>query len=295
MHRIAALFTLIVFAGCTSDLSVAVIHTVPPKFNIVPAKRLAIIGDLGKPDAPQQEDEFIDVVIRKLQEHYPQYEVKDERAFARSLDPFSEADWHKYLDQTAGDVIVKIGVGSESCTSWERTRDDDTDDADDVVGWGAECRARLDLYTPRTGERIGFVNADEQANESDESTAWNEAMSDAADEIIGGFAPQGVAEGINLDRNAPLLREGMAKFDNRDYDGALELWEGALTKDPNSAPLLFNLGALCDALDDQKAALAYYSRAIAIAPSSASSLSGSSSPSGKSHRCTLASVPSRLS
>ena len=266
MYRAAALLTLLALAGCASAPSVAVLHAVPPKFNIVPARRLAVIGQLGKPAAPKREDEFIDLVIRRLQDHYQQYDVKDERAFARGLDPFEEKDWHKYLDETAGEVIVMIGVWDESCTSWERTRDDGTEDADEFVEWRAECRARLDLFRPHTGERIGFVNADEQAYGPDEETAWNEAMSDTANQIIGGFATQYFVEGIDLDRDAPLVREGMARFENREPDGARWLWEVALTTFPNSAPLLFNLGALCEALDDPRAAFVYYSRAIALAP-----------------------------
>lgn len=147
MYRIAALLALIALAGCVSAPWVAVLHTVPPKFNIVPARRLAVIGHLGKPAAPKREDEFIDLVISKLQQHYRQYDVRDERAFARSLDPLDEKDWHKYLDQTAGEVIVMIGVWDESCTSWEKTRDDGTEDADDVVGWFAECRGPGSICT----------------------------------------------------------------------------------------------------------------------------------------------------
>lgn len=40
----------------------------------------------------------------------------------------------------------------------------------------------------------------------------------------GGFAPQPSLEAVLLDPQAPLLREGMVKF-NRDYDGVLALWE----------------------------------------------------------------------
>jgi formylglycine-generating enzyme required for sulfatase activity len=265
MDRIAALLTLIALAGCASAPWVAVLHTVPPRFNIVPARRLAVIGHLGKPAAPEREGEFIDLVISKLQ-RYDQYDVKDERAFARSLDPYEQKDWHRYLDETAGEVIVMVGVWDGSCASWERTRDDGTEDADEVVDWAAECRASLALYRPHTGERIGSVNVDEYAYAATQQTAWNDAMSNAAYQIIGGFTPLAYPEEVDLDRDAPLVREGMARFDNRDYDGALSLWEDALKAFPDSAPLLYNLGALCEALKDPKAARIYYSRAIAIAP-----------------------------
>lgn len=91
-------------------------------------------------------------------------------------------------------------------------------------------------------------------------------MNDAADQIIGGFAPQMFPELVALDQDAPLVHEGMEKFYSRDYAGARSLWENDLANAPNSAPLLYNLGALCEALHDSEAARGYYARAIAIAP-----------------------------
>jgi hypothetical protein len=259
MTRTFALVTLLALAACASGPpEILVTHTVPPKFNIMPAKSVAVIGQSQKA-VDRHEDEFIDLVVSKLR-RYEQYDVKDERQLARGK------DWQKYLDETAGDVIVRVGVPKETCEVSEDRRDDGGEDTDDVVGWIAQCWARLDLFKPRTGDRVGIVNVEGYGRDPDQRTARVDAMNDAADEIIGGFAPQQFGEFVALDQDAPLVKEGMAKFESRDYAGALSLWESALTNSPNSAPLLYNLGALCEALHDSKAARAYYSRAIAIAP-----------------------------
>jgi len=269
MTRTFALFTLLALAGCASAPSVHVIHTVPPKFNIIPAKTVAVIGEARNAEERQHEDEFIYLVLSKLR-RYEQYDVKDERELAYGINKghgfYEAAEWQQYLDETAGDVIVKVGVPGEDCRVYERTRDDGSEDTDDVVGWGAECREFLELLQPRTGDRIGSVTAEGYGSAPDQQTAWDDAMNDAADQIIGGFAPQRWWELVALDPDAPLVREGMVKFESGDHDGALALWESALATSPNSAPLLYNLGALCESLEDWKAARAYYSRAIAIAP-----------------------------
>src|SRR4051794_12665399 len=90
-----ALFAFLTLAGCASAPWVAVVRTVPPKFNIVPAKTLAVIGRSKTVEDQKHEDDFIDLLILKLRK-YDQYEVKDERALFRG-----EKDWQKYLDETA--------------------------------------------------------------------------------------------------------------------------------------------------------------------------------------------------
>lgn len=266
MIRTFALVTLLALAGCASGPpQVAVIHTVPPKFSIVPAKNLAVIGAADTVVDQRQEDIFLALLISKLHD-YNQYDVKDERQFSRGLNPghglFEVEDWQKYLQQTAGEVIVRVGVPNTPCpVSVRMRRDGRDDDADyDVVGFDVVCMATLDLFKPRTGERIGSVTVEGAGSDR------NEAMNDAADQIIGGFTPQTVSEQVVLDQDAPLVHEGMVKFDGRDYAGARSLWESGLANAPGSAPLLYNLGALCEALHDSEAARAYYSKAVAIAP-----------------------------
>ncbi len=272
MTRTLALFALIVaWTGCASGPpSVGVFHTVPPKFNIVPAKTIAVIGDADNAEEQTNEDPFIGLVLSRLQHEHKQYEVKDERELAYGINKgrgfYDEKDWQQYLDETAGDVIVMIGVGKDDCGASARTRGGDGEDADGVLGWDAECRESLNLFKPRTGERIGSVYADGHGSAGNEVPAVAEAMNDAADQIMGGFVPQAVVELVLLDETAPLVHEGVVKYDKSDYAGVRWLWENAAASSPDSAPLLYNLGALCESLRDTEAAHVYYSKAIAIAP-----------------------------
>jgi hypothetical protein len=72
---------------------------------------------------------------------YDQYEVKDERALFRGIDPghdivMDERAWQKYLDETAGDVIVMVTV-PERRLSGERG---DARRRQRRRGGGMECR-----------------------------------------------------------------------------------------------------------------------------------------------------------
>src|SRR4051794_40539266 len=101
MTRTAALLALLALAGCASfPPSVVVPHTVPPKFNIMPAESVAVIGHSDKA-VEQHEDNFIDLVVSKLR-GLELFDVKDERAFARGINPghglFEARDWKTYLD-----------------------------------------------------------------------------------------------------------------------------------------------------------------------------------------------------
>jgi hypothetical protein len=93
MTRTFALFTLVALAGCASaPPSVGVIHTVPPKFNIVPAKTGAVIGDAVNAEEQKHEDDFIKLVVSKLR-RYEQYDVKDERELAYDINIEHKGAW----------------------------------------------------------------------------------------------------------------------------------------------------------------------------------------------------------
>src|SRR5258706_3536002 len=79
----------------------------------------------------------------------------------------------------------------------------------------------------------------------------------------------GTKEKIDLDGKAPFFNEGMAKIKKDDLAAARALWEGHLAALPESAPLLYNLGAVSEALRDRGAAEDYYARAAKAAPGTA--------------------------
>jgi tetratricopeptide (TPR) repeat protein len=92
------------------------------------------------------------------------------------------------------------------------------------------------------------------------------AVDEAAERAAGQFTPRRITESISLDEKAPLAKAGIAEIEAGRHDRARKLWEGALDANPASAGLLYNLGAVCEALGDARAARRYYEDALGLAP-----------------------------
>lgn len=268
-RRLAAALLMAAALGCTS--SVTVVHTVPPQYSIVPAKVIAVIGTSVQDPPDPHEDYFLDLFVHKLRRIGP-YEVLDERALARRIHPghglSDPADLKAYLQQTKGEVIAQITPPEDNCRVTENV-DEIHIDAPNVYSYDGYCKAALDLINPRTGARIAHINGEGGGHADDSDTAWNDARNDSAQTMIDGFMPEQVSEQIDLDDKAPFFGEGMAKVKKDDLAGARTLWEGHLAALPESAPLLYNLGAVSEALRDRGAAEDYYARAAKGAPGTA--------------------------
>jgi formylglycine-generating enzyme required for sulfatase activity len=265
----AALLTLTALGGCTS--SVTVVHTVPPQYSIVPAKVIAVIGTLGQDPPDPHEDYFLDLFVYKLRRIGP-YEVLDERDLARRVHPghglTDPADLRTYLQQTKGEVVAQVTSPEDNCSVTQNV-DEIHIDAPNVYSYDGYCKASLDLINARTGALIGHIDGEGGGHSDDGDTAWNDARNDSAQTMIDGFMPEQLSEQIDLDDKAPFFGEGMAKIKKEDLGAARALWEGHLAALPDSAPLLYNLGAVSEALRDREAAEDYYTRAAKAAPGTA--------------------------
>jgi tetratricopeptide (TPR) repeat protein len=135
----------------------------------------------------------------------------------------------------------------------------------------ATCVARIDIAAGKqrvsfavkgegTSPRVEAVT-DEERNFALEQAAKYAAV-DAAERIT----PRRVRESIELDETAPAFEEGFARIDVERFDDAREIWERALRQEPRSAPLHYNLAAVCEALGDRKAAELHYVAARELAP-----------------------------
>ena len=135
----------------------------------------------------------------------------------------------------------------------------------------ATCMARIEVAAGKkrssffvkgegTSPRVVDLT-DEEKNIALEQAAKYAAV-DAAERIT----PRRVRESILLDETGPAFEEGYARIDVQEFQDAREIWEAELRRAPRSAALHYNLGAVCEALGDQKAAEQHYTAARALAP-----------------------------
>ena len=78
--------------------------------------------------------------------------------------------------------------------------------------------------------------------------------------------PRRVRESIELDARAPEVERAMLLIDAGRLSAARTLWQRALERAPESAPIQFNIAALSEAMGEIGAAREHYGRAIQLAP-----------------------------
>jgi Flp pilus assembly protein TadD len=135
----------------------------------------------------------------------------------------------------------------------------------------ARCVARIDVdvkghrssYYVKgegTSPRVEELTNEEREIASEQATRY--AAFDAAERL----KPRRVRESIPLDDAAPAFEAGMQLIELDRFADARAVWERALRQQPRSAPLRYNLGAVCEALGDPKAAELHYRTARDLAP-----------------------------
>jgi hypothetical protein len=96
--------------------------------------------------------------------------------------------------------------------------------------------------------------------------AFEQAARYAAFNAADMITPRVVRETIELDNTAPAFDEGMSMIDANRLQDARATWEVALRRNRASAPLNFNLGAICEAIGDSASAKKYFQSAVRLAP-----------------------------
>ena len=118
---------------------------------------------------------------------------------------------------------------------------------------------KLFSYTVRgegTSPRSVSLTDDERA------VAFAQASHYTAVSAAEAITPRKLRESIELDDTAPSFDEGYAMISSERLADARAIWEAALQRHRDSAPLRFNLGAVCEAAGDVKAARAYFQSAV---------------------------------
>jgi hypothetical protein len=193
----------------------------------------------------------------------------------------NRSGFHQVRDarHATGPADVYLDVKTFSCQTFLRdgeasTRDYDGNRVKRKQAWvDAICTVRIDVMSrdmrrvstfygkgEGTSPRVGQVGDDERRVAERQATHYTAV--DAAERIT----PRRVREMILLDETAPAFDDGMSLIDGGRLADARKRWEAALRQTPRSAPLHFNLAALCEALGDRKAAASHYQAARQLAP-----------------------------
>jgi tetratricopeptide (TPR) repeat protein len=249
---------------------VTFVRLLPATYDLAPAERLAFIYAIG--DSEQVNDfvaDFIDAASR---------------AGSYRIEHAVENNHHLIADETALQLLLRehpaegyLGVTAFTCHGTDRSAEgSERDSAGDRVKrmhhWvDVVCSARVHVmdrggrklfsYTVRgegTSPRSMSLTDDERA------VAYAQAAHYAAVSAAEAITPRKVRETIELDDTAPAFDEGYAMINSERLADARAIWEAALQRHRDSAPLRFNLGAVCEAAGDVKAARAYFQSAVKV-------------------------------
>lgn len=274
--RAYALVVALGFAVSACGPAVTVTHLAPAPYNLGPARRLVLV-EVGGSFAAEARlaKSFLDQVagggVLTIEDA-----TGDHVRLAALGSGSAARDAKDFRRRWPADVYVGIGSDLQSHAKFERHKKKTDDGEVEVVRhWVvAECEVRVRLLDAADGRELASfsvsqagesAHADEvrsDMREEAESRAVDSAVSDAVSQ----FSPRRVEERIALDDKAPLAAEGVKLFEGGDLAATRRLWEGALEANPQSAPLRYNLGALCEALRDRRAARRYYEDAVRLDP-----------------------------
>lgn len=184
----------------------------------------------------------------------------------------------KYVEQRVpADAFVR--VEAFTCTTTRRSGQAGAYDLDGnrirrTFHWvDAVCQAHLDVVA-KNNSKLAEVSVRgegtsprvDQLTESEDDAAVEQAARFAAISAAEAITPRRVRETIALVEEAPEFERGVAEVDADNFEEARRIWENAAKRHPGSAALEFNLGAVCEAMQDLDAAEKHYAAAERLAP-----------------------------
>ena len=260
---------IIAAALCTSTAGaasrIAFERTIPAPQNPSAATDFALIYAIGDSDRIKTFlDSFIDQTNRS--------------GSVRLNDATAEVVRGSMRPRFPADVLVR--VTSFTCRSSERAGEGGAYDPDGKrirrrQRWvDAVCTARLELSDASTRLRTAAFSATGEGTSPREPEITPDITGIALDQAAryAGVAaselitPRLVKESILLIEEAPDFEQGIAMIDSGRLEEARRIWLDATKRHPDSAPLRFNLAAVCEALGDVPAATREYDAVRRIAP-----------------------------
>ncbi|MDQ3283269.1 MAG: hypothetical protein M3Q69_17870 [Acidobacteriota bacterium] len=250
LHLVFAPFALALTPRITFE------RILPAQVDLGHIEEVAVVDAAGE---PAQVETFVGELLHDL----TRSQLLRARDIRNSSGP---ADAHLDVKSLACTTTVREGEGSARDVDGNKTKKH-------YASVDATCIARIDVLTrfmkfkatffatgAGTSSRMDAVTEEARAD------AIDRALRHAANEAAARMTPRRVRESIALDDTAPAFVEGMSMIEAGRFAEARTMWEAALRTGATSAALRYNLGAVCEALGDRRAAELHYNAARQLAP-----------------------------
>lgn len=227
---------------------------------------------------PAQKNAFMDVLLE--QTNRPGLlQLEDATDHAHSIAvPIDEVTRRRIAREHP--AATYIGVRELACTQSQRSgersvRDSLGDRHKQEQYWiEAVCSAQVDLIEAKSMKRVesfhigGFGTSSrvDKITDDERAAAFQQAARFAAIDMAEQITPRRSRESIALDETAPGFAEGWTQIEAARLEAARSLWEQQLRAKPSSAPLHYNLAAVCEALGDAASAKKHYAEASRLSP-----------------------------
>lgn len=265
------------FAGDAAALAaprIAFVRIVPAPHDLGAQNTIALIYAIGDSN---RIDTFVDVFSdhagREL--HFENAIEHRQHLLGHHID---ETAFAKMRREHPADIY--LGVNQFTCSLVERTAEGSEHDVDGArvkrphVWADAVCSARIDVLAGENGKRTmsfqvrgeGTSPRVSELTDEERNIALDQAARYAALEAQEEITPRKVRESIELDDTAPAFDDGLAMIGASRFADARAIWESALRRHHDSAPLQYDLGAVCEAMGDADAAREYYAEALRLSP-----------------------------
>ncbi len=271
MRRTAGvLFLQAIFASAAlADPRITFLRKIPPPHSLSPAEDLALIYAIGDNESIRT---FLDIfldhtnrskALRVTDVTNRQFVGRrpDERILERLRRQY-KADAYVAINRFTCDTAIRAGEGST--TDFEGNRVKRKHQFIDAV-----CHARIDVMDAQKGEvKVSFEVRGEGTSprvvditDEERTIALDSAAKYAAIAAAEQITPREARETLELDGTAPSFDSAMAMIDDGRLRQGRAIWESALNQYPDSPSLLYNLGAVSEAMGDLPSARSYFESA----------------------------------
>ncbi|HET7435050.1 MAG TPA: hypothetical protein VFN10_10110 [Thermoanaerobaculia bacterium] len=251
-------------------------RVVPAAHDLGAAEEIAVLYALGDHEAVRT---FVEVFAEKANESET-LRITDGTSRGQNFigEKPDEATTRRIRRNFPADAY--LGVNEFTCSGTERTGQAGARDIDDrrtkrTVMWlDATCSARIDIIGAADFRRVSSFTVKGEGtspravviSDDERQIAYLQAAKYAAIAAVEQLVPRRVRESITLDESSPAFEDGLSAINLGRLDEARAVWEAASKKNPKSAALRYNLGAICEALGDINAAQGHYIEARRLSP-----------------------------